>query len=91
MLRRHPFRRIGSEKLCRDSIRFTMWISPAAQIIMIPSATAHNEPLHVGFTDDKGGINTKVVFDGKEALLHHVWDTGFLNTGKGSAKTSRHG
>lgn len=39
-----------------------------------------HQPLHVGFTDDHGGIATKVTFDGKEQLLHELWDTGLLDT-----------
>ena len=46
-----------------------------------------HQPLHVGFTDDRGGMTTKVTFEGKEQLLHELWDTGLLDTEKGSAKT----
>ena len=43
-------------------------------------------PLHVGFLDDLGGTKTKVTFKGKAQTLHELWDTGMLETEKGTAR-----
>jgi len=43
-------------------------------------------PLHVGFLDDVGGTKTKVTFQGKAQTLHELWDTGMLETEKGTAR-----
>src|SRR5215475_10391323 len=43
-------------------------------------------PLHVGFLDDLGGTKTKVTFEGKTQTLHELWDTGMLETEKGTAR-----
>jgi S1/P1 Nuclease len=40
----------------------------------------------VGFLDDPGGTKTKVTFQGKEQTLHELWDSGMLNTERGSAR-----
>ena len=43
-------------------------------------------PLHVGFLDDLGGTKTKVMFQGKAQTLHELWDTGMLETEKGTPR-----
>src|SRR5262244_1031365 len=45
-----------------------------------------HQPLHVGFLDDVGGTKTKVTFEGKTQTLHELWDTGMLETEKGTAR-----
>lgn len=37
-----------------------------------------HQPLHVGYADDKGGNDTRVLFYGETWNLHAVWDTGIL-------------
>jgi S1/P1 Nuclease len=44
-----------------------------------------HQPLHVGFLDDIGGTKTKVTLEGKTQTLHELWDTGILETEKGTA------
>jgi S1/P1 Nuclease len=44
-----------------------------------------HQPLHVGFLDDIGGTKTKVTLKGKTQTLHELWDTGILETEKGTA------
>src|SRR5215472_15935165 len=43
-------------------------------------------PLHIGFLDDVGGTKTKVTLQGKAQTLHELWDTGMLETEKGTAR-----
>ena len=43
-------------------------------------------PLHIGFLDDAGGTKTKVTFEGKPQTLHELWDTGMLETEKGTPR-----
>lgn len=51
-----------------DALRkFTHWI------------TDLHQPLHLGFAQDRGGNDTKVIFNGEESNLHRVWDTQILN------------
>src|SRR5215475_5545721 len=45
-----------------------------------------HQPLHVGFLYDVGGTKTKVTFQGKAQTLHELWDTGMLETEKGTAR-----
>ena len=45
-----------------------------------------HQPLHVGFLDDVGGTKTKITFEGKAQTLHELWDTGILETEKGTAR-----
>jgi S1/P1 Nuclease len=45
-----------------------------------------HQPLHVGFTDELGGTKLQVSFQGKQQTLHELWDTGLIETEKGSAK-----
>src|SRR5262244_3862303 len=45
-----------------------------------------HQPLHVGFLDDVGGTKTKVTFQGKVQTLHELWDTGMLETEKGTVR-----
>jgi len=45
-----------------------------------------HQPLHVGFLDDVGGTKTKVTLQGKAQTLHELWDTGMLETEKGTAQ-----
>jgi hypothetical protein len=42
--------------------------------------------LHIGFTDELGGTKLHVSFQGKEQTLHELWDTGLIETEKGSAR-----
>ena len=44
-----------------------------------------HQPLHVAFTDELGGTKLQVSFQGKEQTLHELWDTGLIETEKGSA------
>jgi len=37
-----------------------------------------HQPLHVGFTTDKGGNSITGTFEGKSTNLHSLWDTGML-------------
>lgn len=37
-----------------------------------------HQPLHCGFTEDKGGNNIKVLFNNKHTELHAVWDSGII-------------
>jgi hypothetical protein len=51
--------------------------SPLAEKRIAPDFIVHlvgdlHQPLHVGFTDDRGGTTTKVIFEGKEQLLHDL-------------------
>jgi S1/P1 Nuclease len=40
----------------------------------------------LGFTDELGGTKLQVSFQGKEQTLHELWDTGLIETEKGSAR-----
>ncbi|KAH6763032.1 endonuclease 2 [Perilla frutescens var. hirtella] len=42
-----------------------------------------HQPLHVGYTSDKGGNTIKVKWFNRATNLHHVWDTNIINKGKG--------
>jgi len=37
-----------------------------------------HQPLHVGYSSDRGGNSVKVRLDGRKTNLHSVWDTGLL-------------
>ncbi|KAI3453038.1 hypothetical protein Pfo_009701 [Paulownia fortunei] len=37
-----------------------------------------HQPLHVGFTTDKGGNTIKVTWFNRKQVLHHVWDTDII-------------
>ena len=39
-----------------------------------------HQPLHAGYADDKGGNTYQVRWDGRGSNLHHVWDTGLIDT-----------
>lgn len=39
------------------------------------------QPLHTGYGSDLGGNNIKVMFNGKETNLHHIWDTDIIVSG----------
>lgn len=39
-----------------------------------------HQPLHAGYGDDKGGNTYQVRWDGRGSNLHHVWDTGMIQT-----------
>jgi len=38
-----------------------------------------HQPLHVGFTTDRGGNSIKGHFEGKSENLHSVWDSGIMD------------
>jgi hypothetical protein len=37
-----------------------------------------HQPLHCGFTSDRGGNSIEGTFEGEASNLHHVWDTSIL-------------
>ncbi|KAK9105766.1 hypothetical protein Scep_022610 [Stephania cephalantha] len=39
-----------------------------------------HQPLHVGFTSDKGGNTIDVHWYRRKSVLHHVWDTNMIET-----------
>lgn len=39
-----------------------------------------HQPLHAGYGDDKGGNKYQVRWQGRGSNLHHVWDTGLIET-----------
>lgn len=39
-----------------------------------------HQPLHAGYGDDKGGNSYQVRWQGRGSNLHHVWDTGLIET-----------
>lgn len=39
-----------------------------------------HQPLHAGYGDDKGGNTYQVRWNGRGSNLHHVWDTGLVET-----------
>ncbi|KAM3203876.1 Endonuclease 5 [Capsicum annuum] len=39
-----------------------------------------HQPLHVGFTSDRGGNTIDVHWYRRKAVLHHVWDTNIIET-----------
>ena len=39
-----------------------------------------HQPLHAGYGDDKGGNTYQVRWQGRGSNLHHVWDTGLIDT-----------
>ncbi|KDP29422.1 hypothetical protein JCGZ_18343 [Jatropha curcas] len=39
-----------------------------------------HQPLHVGFTSDRGGNTIDVHWYTRKEVLHHVWDTNIINT-----------
>lgn len=39
-----------------------------------------HQPLHAGYGDDKGGNTYQVRWNGRGSNLHHVWDTGLIET-----------
>lgn len=39
-----------------------------------------HQPLHAGYGDDKGGNTYQVRWRGRGSNLHHVWDTGLIET-----------
>lgn len=39
-----------------------------------------HQPLHAGYGDDKGGNTYQVRWQGRGSNLHHVWDTGLIET-----------
>lgn len=39
-----------------------------------------HQPLHVGFTTDKGGNTIDVKWYNRKTVLHHVWDTNIIET-----------
>uniref|UniRef100_A0A0D9UWC5 Aspergillus nuclease S1 n=1 Tax=Leersia perrieri TaxID=77586 RepID=A0A0D9UWC5_9ORYZ len=39
-----------------------------------------HQPLHVGFTSDKGGNTIDVHWYSKKTVLHHVWDNSIIET-----------
>jgi len=57
-----------------------------------------HQPLHAGYGSDKGGNDIKVIFNGKQVKLHHVWDTDIIENKNITlkdiqnifAKTSKH-
>jgi len=40
-----------------------------------------HQPLHAGYTEDKGGIDLQVRFLGKNTNLHEVWDSEIIKSG----------
>ncbi|PIN22063.1 nuclease S1 [Handroanthus impetiginosus] len=48
-----------------------------------------HQPLHVGFTSDKGGNKINVTwFNRKQVTLHHVWDTDIIRKEEGGFNAS---
>ncbi|KAK1299175.1 Endonuclease 2 [Acorus calamus] len=41
-----------------------------------------HQPLHVGFTSDRGGNTIDVHWYRRKAVLHHVWDDNIIETGE---------
>ncbi|GLJ36668.1 hypothetical protein SUGI_0737680 [Cryptomeria japonica] len=39
-----------------------------------------HQPLHVGFTSDRGGNSINLHWYRQKSNLHHVWDTGIIET-----------
>lgn len=39
-----------------------------------------HQPLHAGYGDDKGGNTYQIRWDGRGSNLHHLWDTGMIQT-----------
>ncbi|XP_012845946.1 PREDICTED: endonuclease 2-like [Erythranthe guttata] len=46
------------------------------------------QPLHVGFTSDKGGNTIRVTWFTRKQVLHHVWDTDLIRTDEGGFNAS---
>ncbi|KAI5080700.1 hypothetical protein GOP47_0003883 [Adiantum capillus-veneris] len=47
---------------------------------LLTSALSTTNPLHVGFSTDKGGNTILVHWFDKQENLHHVWDTDIIET-----------
>ncbi|KAL8052876.1 hypothetical protein ABFX02_05G033900 [Erythranthe guttata] len=47
-----------------------------------------HQPLHVGFTSDKGGNTIRVTWFTRKQVLHHVWDTDLIRTDEGGFNAS---
>ncbi|XP_059064369.1 endonuclease 2-like [Cryptomeria japonica] len=39
-----------------------------------------HQPLHVGFTSDRGGNSIKLYWYRRKSNLHHIWDSGIIET-----------
>lgn len=63
-----------SFRLVADEERLT-----ALKYVVHLEGDAH-QPLHAGYGDDKGGNTCQVRWDGRGSNLHHVWDTGMIET-----------
>jgi len=53
---------------------FARYVEPCALEFLVHFVGDVHQPLHVGWADDRGGNEIKVVFYGQQSNLHSVWD-----------------
>jgi len=64
--------------LTNPSMYSGLLVTDALQFIVHFMGDIH-QPLHVGFTSDKGGNTIKVRFEGDKTNLHALWDSGIIS------------
>jgi hypothetical protein len=61
----------GIDKMSNDEIKFNL-------LMLFHLVGDLHQPLHVGYSEDKGGNTVQISFFGNGTNLHSLWDTGII-------------